>query len=158
MDPIFLFLFTKVASLETFFILSAFLLLWLYLQKRTRSAVLFFGTCTALMTSVTFLKNLIEMPRPLGPLIAVTGYGFPSGHAAGVMFLGLLFSFLQKENARHIRYSVYIFSFLVVAAVGISRVYLHVHTPLQILAGYALGILWASMWFLLEQRNKLHIL
>lgn len=92
------------------------------------------------------LKRLFQRPRPLGPWLAsASGFSFPSGHSVvavtfyGVMAL-LLIRYLRSGALRFAAVGV---SLLLVGLIGISRIYLGVHYPSDVLGGYALGGAWA---------------
>ena len=140
------FIFTIIASTQTFIICCLLIALFLLKQKKTREAVFFISSALGLAVSVVFFKELFHIPRPEGIDIYTTGYAFPSGHSAGIIFLGIIIPFLTRHTATTIRYAVLILSILSVIAVGISRVYFNAHTPIQVIAGYALGALWAGIF------------
>ncbi len=100
------------------------------------------------------LKELFEVPRPdLSPLIAASGWSFPSGHAQTA---AAIWPWLALELGRHRggrgrlwRWSSVV---VVVAGVAMSRVYLGVHTPRDVVAGVAVGVgLAAVAWRLARQ-------
>lgn len=101
------------------------------------------------------LKWLIERPRPdLVPHgVPVLTLSFPSGHAtmSAVVYLtlGALLASLQPSR----RAAVYLFGVAlgVTVLVGFSRVYLGVHWPSDVLAGWALGAGWAAACLLVSQ-------
>ena len=105
------------------------------------------------MVSTTLLKNLFQVTRPLDGLIEASGYAFPSGHASGAMFLGLAICFLSRTLATPLRYSIYTVTILIIFIIGVSRVVYGVHTPLQVLAGFLLGLLWAFIFFKFLEKN-----
>jgi len=91
------------------------------------------------------LKDLFDRPRPLTPLLEpVAGLSFPSGHALSSMtFFGLLIYFSWKRiKNQYLRWALSLLLLLVVFMIGLSRVYLRVHHASDVLAGFALGIIW----------------
>ena len=108
------------------------------------------------------LKTGFSRPRPeLVPhSVVVFTNSFPSGHAmmSAVVYLtlGNLLARTQKQFSIKI-FLMALAAFLTVL-VGVSRVYLGVHWPSDVLAGWTLGACWALLcWFLmlyLQQRGK----
>lgn len=91
------------------------------------------------------LKLLFHRQRPELPhLVRVSGLSFPSGHAMmSFIFYGLLI-FLMWANFRGRFFKGFltaIFTILIVA-IGISRIYLGVHFPSDVVAGFAAGSFW----------------
>ena len=94
---------------------------------------------TLLLNSL--LKLLFARPRPdvFPPLTSETTYSFPSGHTmAAVAVYGLLTLFLWQRG----KYIWAILPGLWVPLVALSRVYLGVHYPSDVLASLALGTIW----------------
>ncbi|WP_258359050.1 phosphatase PAP2 family protein [Moorella sulfitireducens] len=89
-----------------------------------------------------WLKNLFQRPRPnLGHLEAALGFSFPSGHAMmGTVFFGLLAVWLFKICPPSCRSHVAMVTVIFLLLLGFSRLYLGVHYPTDVLAGYAAGI------------------
>lgn len=108
------------------------------------------------------LKLGFERPRPdLVPhATQVYTASFPSGHAmlSAVTYLTLGALLARVEKSRRIRAFVMVFAVIMTLLVGTSRVYLGVHWPSDVLAGWAVGAAWASLcWFLalqLQRRGK----
>jgi len=115
---------------------------WLAWRGRRRDAV----WLAALMAGGTLLnlalKQLFSAPRPdlLPHLDIVASYSFPSGHAAGNM---MLFGALALLAARR---SVWLAAGLMIGLIGISRVWLGVHWPTDVLAGWIEGLGWLLLW------------
>jgi len=103
-----------------------------------------------------FLKWIFVRARPdLVPhLVSVDSASFPSGHAmnSAVTFLtlGVLLSRTQKER-RLKAYLMGVALFLTLI-VGFSRVYLGVHWPTDVIAGWAVGAAWAILCSLVAAR------
>lgn len=77
-------------------------------------------------------------------LISETSYSYPSGHALGSMVLyGFLAYLLGIHYPRYARVFYFIGAILI-AGIGLSRLYLGVHWPTDVLAGYGVGFLWIT--------------
>lgn len=92
------------------------------------------------------IKFLAHRPRPslYTPLIPTGGYSFPSGHALiGVAVYGLLaHMLLPRVRNRSKRVLLGIVSAIFALSIGVSRVYLGVHYPSDVLAGWCLALPW----------------
>ncbi len=96
------------------------------------------------------VKLIVQRPRPAAvphgfqPLLHETGYSFPSGHSLIAMTVyGLLGYFaLGLFRRRWARLCVRVLTVLVVFAIGASRVYVGVHYPTDVLAGWTAGVPW----------------
>ncbi len=108
------------------------------------------------MALTHFLKEGFERPRPdLVPHgVLVTNASFPSGHTmmAAVVYLTLGVLLARTLPARALRVYVIGVSAAIAVLVGVSRVYLGVHWPTDVLAGWTLGAAWALVCWLLAIR------
>lgn len=93
------------------------------------------------------LKALIGRERPsmVMPLLEVRDPSFPSGHSmlASVVYLTLGVLLCRAMKERSTRLYLFNAALLVALLVGVSRVYLGVHYPSDVLAGWAVGTAWA---------------
>jgi undecaprenyl-diphosphatase len=96
------------------------------------------------------LKNIIQRPRPVGAETYLYGmtFSFPSGHALGSLvgygMLAYVIGSTWVSSARG-RVRLAIATAALILAIGISRLYLGVHYFSDVVAGYAVGILWLSV-------------
>lgn len=93
------------------------------------------------------LKQVFHRPRPaVARLVEASGYGFPSGHAmVSTAFYGFLAYLVWHNFPRsRLRYFVVFGTVVLVALIGVSRVYLGVHYPGDVIAGFAGGGLWLA--------------
>lgn len=108
------------------------------------------------MAMTHFLKLGFDRPRPdLVPHgVVVTNASFPSGHTmmAAVVYLTLGVLFARSLPRRRLRIFVVSVSVLIALLVGVSRVYLGVHWPTDVLAGWTLGAAWALVCWLLAMK------
>ena len=96
-------------------------------------------------------KLLFARPRPalVDHLVEVRGLSFPSGHATNSAIIYLTLALLVSQVTRGAatrRYGLGV-AVLLVGAIGCSRVYLGVHWPSDVLAGWAIGTCWALAWW-----------
>ncbi|WP_117215752.1 phosphatase PAP2 family protein [Allorhizocola rhizosphaerae] len=94
------------------------------------------------------IKVLIarDRPNPAGQLVAVGGFSFPSGHAAGslVGFAMIAWLICTLTDRRNVWATAWLTALLMAVAVGASRVYLGVHYPSDVLGGWVLGMTWLA--------------
>lgn len=100
---------------------------------------------------VFFLKTLTARDRPNIASAGLETFSFPSGHATtAVVVAGVVALFIARRYSVNIRLGVYAVAALFSVLVGLSRVYLQVHWPSDILAGWLLGttLVVIFAWFL----------
>lgn len=123
-----------------------FLLIAFY--KRWREFVVL-AVCLAGGTLLNFLlKTLFARSRPdLLRVVEAAGYSFPSGHAmVSLCFYGMLtYLIIRNIKSWRIRYAIIVLTSILVMAIGISRIYLGVHYPTDVMAGYAAGSMWLAL-------------
>lgn len=135
---------------------------FLLADGKPRTAALMVASVGGGMVLSTLLKLGYARPRPdLVPHgVEVYTASFPSGHALGsaVVFLtiGGLLSWSQPR--RSIKIYIMTLAVLLTILVGVSRVYLGVHWPTDVLAGWTIGAAWALTWsavaLVVARRNR----
>lgn len=105
------------------------------------------------------IKFLVQRPRPdLVPHGAdVYASSFPSGHAmtSAVVYLTLAAALARASDDAQVRTFIMVFAIALIAMIGFSRVYLGVHWPTDVLAGWALGAAWAGLaWTAFERFDR----
>lgn len=127
-------------------VLGIAIFVFLLYIKWKREAVIFLITNVGELTLNLTLKSVYQRPRPeaffgyeLPP-----SYSFPSGHALGSFcFFGIL-AWILAANVETTRSKLIIYAAaaVLVFAIGISRIYLGVHYPSDIVAGYLVASFW----------------
>jgi undecaprenyl-diphosphatase len=117
-------------------------LLWKRFRLQTAYLVLV-GAGVALMSPT--LKWLFHRPRPDPALrlVEVGNYSFPSGHSLGSAGVYVAIAVIVAVVVPRYRVVSAAACLVLVGAVGLSRVYLRVHYPSDVIGGWALGVVWA---------------
>ncbi|GHU59496.1 phosphatase PAP2 family protein [Clostridia bacterium] len=142
---------------EWFVYAPAALLLLIIPKTRRKIGLPVMLTLAASATLNVTLKMLFAIPRPdAHRLIVETGYGFPSGHAMNsTAFVGIcVFLFIRGSHKYGHKVFIVCLSVLFLILMGLSRVYLGVHNPTDILGGYLAGlIILASSILFIEKKH-----
>jgi len=143
---------------QTVFILITAYILWC---GNKRSGFALFSTLFVALFTMNALKAIVRQERPFKiieglsgkRLETATGYSFPSGHTTGASAFYSSLAYIVKKRWLSILCAV------IILLVGISRMYLLVHWPLDVAAGLILGIVSTfvlTAWLLkLYDNNKL---
>lgn len=141
--------FTALGGGGVLLLLTASVVIYLIIRRQYRAALLIALAVIGGTLLSQLLKNSIGRPRPdlvpHGSIVYSTS--FPSGHsmsaAATYLTLGALLARLQPR--RRLKIYILLLAVLITVLVGISRVYLGVHWPTDVLAGWAAGAVWAAL-------------
>lgn len=143
---------TALGNVATIILVGLMALALLWAAKRRVSAVLLLlslGTGTA----VTFLlKTFFDRPRPqvVTPIAGALTSSFPSGHAMmSAVTYGTVAYLVGRTTGRRARWLTWTGAGVTIVLVGLSRLYVGVHYPSDVLAGWLGGVAWVGMLTLL---------
>jgi undecaprenyl-diphosphatase len=123
----------------------------LIVRRAFRTALLLVAATASGGLMVSLLKARFAHPRPtlVDHLVEVQSASFPSAHAANsaIVFLTVATFLLRIETGAIERIYTIAVAILLTLLVGISRVYLGVHWPSDVAAGWMLGSAWAILWW-----------
>jgi undecaprenyl-diphosphatase len=126
---------------------------YLVAMGKRGSALLIVGAVVSGALLSESLKMGFARPRPdLVPHMVVAQSGsFPSGHAmlSAVAYLTIGALLARVHEQQRVKSLMLGFAIALTFLVGASRVYLGVHWPTDVLAGWSLGAAWAALWWLL---------
>ena len=121
-----------------------------------------FALCGSLNINAS-VKNFVKMPRPIGTegleslrVETATGYSFPSGHTqtATTFWTSMIYLFRKLW--------IYIVGLIMILGAGISRLYLGVHWPMDVIVGWifgiALSILFIKLFNYIDNSKNYYIL
>jgi undecaprenyl-diphosphatase len=150
---------TGWGSVVTIVVLTASVCGYLVLTHRRRVALFVLAAVGGGEGVSTLLKHFYHRPRPdLVPHgMEVFTASFPSGHAmmSAIAFLTLGTLVTRVEPRRRVGAMVMVLAIGMTILVGISRVYLGVHWPSDVLAGWCVGAAWAALcWFVALQLQR----
>jgi undecaprenyl-diphosphatase len=150
--------FTYIGTIRFIAVLSIFVLFFLLRVLKYRLEILIYLAvvfCTPILNRL--LKLYFERTRPdLHRLIEIGGYSFPSGHAMNAFSFYSILAFLLWRHvpAKSGRVAVILISSFMIAAIGTSRIYLGVHYPSDVIAGYLASGFWVSTVIWVFQRYQ----
>ena len=146
---------TGLGSTIVLVMVTAVTIFYLLLIGRWRTALLMLVTVGGGQILSSLLKLGIDRPRPdlVSHLAEVQTLSFPSGHAmmSAVTYLTLGSMLAGIVPGRATKIYVLGVAVLLTLMVGVSRVYLGVHWPSDVLAGWCAGFAWAMLCWLVAR-------
>lgn len=138
---------TALGGVTVLTLITALVVAYLLVTRRFENAAL----VTAAVSGGAVLTNLLKVgfarPRPelVDHLVAVTSASFPSGHAmaSAVTYLTIGALLARTEQRWAVRGFIFSVAGVLTLLIGVSRVFLGVHYPTDVLAGWSLGAAWA---------------
>jgi undecaprenyl-diphosphatase len=126
--------------------------------RHARTAALLAITMLGVAALDVALKHAFHRPRPVAFFGATpSSYSFPSGHALGSFcFYGILAAILTAHlPGRGAKFCVWTAAAILVGMIGLSRIYLGVHYPSDVMAGYCAGAVWVGAVGFLDRSLRL---
>lgn len=143
---------TSLGSASVLLLITAAMIVYLLLIRRPGAALLMFVAVAGGQLLSSVLKFDIDRPRPdlVSHLADVASLSFPSGHAmlSAVTYLTLGSMAARVLPGRTTKIYVLGLAVLTTVVVGISRIYLGLHWPSDVLAGWCAGFAWAMLCWL----------
>ena len=138
---------TALGGVTVMILVTTVAVLAFLMHRKWRHAAILTATVLLADVSSELLKKVYSRPRP--ELVPHGSYvysaSFPSGHStlSAATFLTLAMLIASLEPNRGTKVMVFVLAAFLVIAIGLSRVYLGVHWPSDVLAGWCLGAAWA---------------
>ncbi len=147
---------TALGSIIVVIILSGAVLGYLLMLGKRGPALLLLMSVAGGTALNDLLKYVFARPRPdlVLPTTQVFTSSFPSGHAAVSAVVYLTLGALLARDAPSVAGKIYVMAvaIFIVFLVGVSRVFLGVHYPTDVLAGWCIGSAWALTCWLAANR------
>lgn len=120
-------------------------LVWLIVKRKNYWGAIFYIIAVAGGGLLNLgLKHWFGRLRPENSLIVEQGFSYPSGHSMGSLiyygFLGYLV--IRSQRGRSLKLLLGIGFITLILLIGFSRIYLGVHYPSDVLAGFSAGTVW----------------
>jgi undecaprenyl-diphosphatase len=151
---------TSLGSTTVLTLITSAAIIYLLIERKYAAALFVLVAIGGGSLLSTLLKLGFERPRPdlVAHAAEVYTASFPSGHAlmstVAYLTLGALLARLQKQ--RRIKLYFLVVAVLLSALIGVSRIYLGVHWPTDVLAGWSVGAAWALACWLVARWLQHH--
>ncbi|WP_247882889.1 phosphatase PAP2 family protein [Azospirillum sp. TSA2s] len=143
---------TSLGSTTVLTIMTLFMIGLLLLLRARLEALQVIGAMGGGSLLNTVLKHLFDRQRPdlLPHVVEAMNASFPSGHAtmSTVAYLILGTALTRLSLARLVKVYILCGAVSLPLLIGLSRIYLGVHWPTDVLAGWCLGASWALLWWM----------
>jgi undecaprenyl-diphosphatase len=147
---------TSLGSIAVLGIVSFVVVAYLLLARSPAEALLVLVAVLGGVAINSLLKVQFARPRPdlFVPAAKVFTASFPSGHAAysAITYMTLAALLARMTVSRRLRYYFMAVAIALTFMIGVSRVYLGVHYPTDVLAGWCIGSAWALICWAIMTR------
>lgn len=144
-------------------IFTLLIIVFFYRINKRREANFYAVNILAIAIVSQGLKYLAKRPRPEGQWLVdisgyshVGGYSFPSGHSMISMAGALILIYFILDNFKN-RVLAHVFSigvFIYATLVGLSRVYVGVHYPSDVVASWTVASIWVLVTLIVFRRKR----
>ena len=152
---------SALGSVSVLVLLTAAVSGFLLLTGNRRTAVVVVFAVITGFAAGRLLKAGFARPRPefVPPDMVVSEHSFPSGHAmhAALTYLTLAALLTSLQSSRRVKAYILGAAISTMCLVGISRIYLGVHWPTAVLAGWTAGATWALIWWLIGRPKAIRL-
>ena len=140
---------TSLGGTTVLTLMTAAVVGFLLVDGKRAAAILVFVSVGGGALLSTILKLVVARPRPdiVPHLVEVSSASFPSGHAmlSAVVYLSLGALLSRVEGPPRLKIYILSVAIALTLSIGLSRVYLGVHWPTDVLAGWCAGAAWAVL-------------
>ncbi|MEO5949493.1 MAG: phosphatase PAP2 family protein [Candidatus Saccharimonas sp.] len=153
LDSFFL-VFTNIGGVIGIVTITILLVTYLLYKKQRRNSLLLVAGVGGAAVANLILKALFQRDRPslFDPSVVETSFSFPSGHAmaSSALILCVILIFWHTKW----RWLVTLIGAIVVLAISVSRLYLGVHYPTDIIAGWCASTAWVAIVFFASKKLR----
>ncbi len=140
---------TNLGSASVLALISLGTLGWLAVQRRWGALIIVAAGIVTAQGFTTLLKLHFERVRPtlVEQLVQESTWSFPSGHAlmSAMIYLTVGVLVARAVVPRRGQFAIVATAFMVSFLIGLSRIYLGVHYPTDVIAGWSAGTAWAIL-------------
>jgi undecaprenyl-diphosphatase len=127
--------------------LIGFIVLYFVLHYRQQAFLLIIVIAGSVIFN-SILKNYFKRERPeIHRILEANGFSFPSGHSMMAFALYAIIAYIAWRDVRTTksRIVLLLFTAFMIIIIGVSRIYLGVHYPSDIVGGFAVSALWVTI-------------
>ncbi|BAZ08427.1 hypothetical protein NIES4071_02320 [Calothrix sp. NIES-4071] len=158
LDNLMLFI-TNLGNPTTVVIVGIITIAILWWCRYRLETLVFILSCLGGLILNTGLKLFFSKTRPQlwKQLITEISFSFPSGHALGSMVLYGFIAYLLAFHYPKFSALIYTLAVILIGAIGLSRLYLGVHWPTDIIAGFGVGFLWLMICITMLKLRRMRV-
>ena len=147
---------TALGGVTVLTLLTLGVSIFLALDGKKHMALFVGGSIVSGLLASTLLKHYFDRPRPdiVPHAVYVSSSSFPSGHSmmSAITYLVLGALLARSQERKLVKAYFLLGAVFLTILIGVSRVYLGVHWPTDVLAGWTAGAVWALLCWLLARR------